>query len=87
MPRSKPPKPDCLQPGFRFSLPDWPPGFVPQMQRTREVEAREASARGRQTAMDNGHTGSIPGRLSENGRPTLLTPHQRRQLSLPELKR
>ena len=54
-------KPWLTEPGYRFSI-DWPPGFTPTPGDD-NLEARRArAARGRQTALANGHTGTIEGR-------------------------
>lgn len=50
------------QPGFRFT-PTWPPGFTPSIDwDTKASQHREASVRGRQTALAKGNTGTLPGR-------------------------
>ena len=56
------------QPGFRFSI-DWPPGFVPQLQRTRELQHSEISSANRMRRVQNGDTGTILGGLSGRAQP------------------
>lgn len=56
--------PAYLAPGYRFSLPDWPPGHVPQPWGRDSSRDREIAVRGRATALARGNTGTIPGGLT-----------------------
>jgi hypothetical protein len=56
------------RPGYRFAI-NWPPGFVPQLQRTREVEQSETSRANRLRRVEKGDTGTILGGLSARTQP------------------
>jgi hypothetical protein len=54
-----PPRP-WQKPGFTFAI-GWPPGFVPQLQRTRELAQSQLARSNREARLAKGDTGTILG--------------------------
>ncbi len=55
-------------PNYTFSIPGWPPGFVPQgdaASLARVGQGKAAAARARDLALQTGDTGSFRGGLSK----------------------